>query len=425
MHTDDRSDDTHPNACTHTEDTHKLNRTSSMQASATTYRLFVSQNIKSVSRALASDWLNRLEVVVNEKTVDIFPTDQYLDHIPAMIEQLGIILESENSELSMVNSVISHKALELGRLRHTQKATISQLLREYDLLACVLADYQLRSIDEFEGNAPLREVLQVSDIINSIIRLIQQYTMDAFTESYMATIEKQTDKLASFNRFVSHEIRTPLNGALLGVELLNESDELTEQQRTDLEHIRQSLLEAASVIDNVERLVAIDQSDPVDSPLRQNLPLTPLITDLCRQLSGALQTRDVSIHVPDDLGEIYLETSRLKLFLSNLLSNAIKYSDPQKQSRDVWITRKDHADGSLELNVRDNGLGIPEEQLSQVLGMRVRAHAHLDDTHSVSGEGLGLYLVAEAMRELGGTVTLESELGKGTSVKLVIPDMLH
>lgn len=393
--------------------------------SANGYRSFASLSIKSVSRALASDWLHRLELVVHEKTVDIFPTDQYLDHIPAMIEQVGIILESEDTELTMVNSIISHKALELGRLRHKQKATVSQLLREYDLLAQVLADYQIRSLDEFQGNAPMREVLEVSNAINSVIRLIQQYTMDAFIERYMATIEQQTDKLASFNRFVSHEIRTPLNSALIGIDLMNESDELGEPQRSDLADVRQCLLETVSIIESVESLVAIDQTEAADSPSRQHLPLTPLVTDLCRQLSDTARSRNVKIHIPEDLGDTFLETSRLKLFLSNLLSNAIKYSDPQKDLRQVWITRNDRSDGSLELTVSDNGLGIPEEQLAKVSGMRVRAHAHLDDANEVSGEGLGLYLVAEAMRELGGTVTLESELGKGTSVKLVIPAKPH
>ncbi len=113
------------------------------------------------------------------------------------------------------------------------------------------------------------------------------------------------------------------------------------------------------------------------------------------------------------------------MLLSNLLSNAVKYSDPDKQQREVWITRRDHPDGSMELTVKDNGLGIPADQLQKVLELRVRAHAQLDNEHDVSGEGLGLYLVDEAMRELGGTVVLQSEPGKGTSVQLVFPAETH
>ena len=400
-------------------------RPGSAQPDTAAYRHFVSQSIQTSSRALAADWLQRLDLVVNEEVDDIFPTEQYLDHIPSMIEQLGVILDSGDSELTMVNSIISQKALELGRLRHEQKATISQLLREYDLLARLLGEYQLRWINEFTGDAAAGEILEVNDIISSVIRLILQYTVDAFAERYMATIKEQTDKLVSFNRFVGHEIRSPLNSALLGIDLLLESEGFTNQQTSDIDNVRRALLEAASVVDSVEKLVSQGKPVTLDSPVRQALPLSPFLSDLCRQIADTLKTRGVTVHVSKQLGEVYLETGRLKLLLSNLLSNAVKYGDPDKQQREVWVTRHDHPDGSMELTVKDNGLGIPADQLQNVMGLRVRAHAQLDNEHAVSGEGLGLYLVDEAMRELGGAVVLQSELGKGTSAQLVFPAGTH
>ncbi len=420
MHIDNPdNDDTE--ACQHSDEEQNSRGPEPARAESAAYRKFVSKSIQTSSQALAADWLQRLDLVVNEKVEDIFPTEQYLDHIPSMIEQLGVILDSGDNELTMVNSIISQKSLELGRLRHEQKASISQLLREYDLLARLLAEYQLRWIEEFPSEAPAVEILEVNDIISSVIRLILQYTVDAFAQKYMATIEEQTDKLVSFNRFVGHEIRSPLNSALLGIDLLLESDGFTSQQSSDIDNVRRSLLEAASVVDSVEKLVSQDEPVPLDSPVRQALPLAPFLSDLCRQLADTLETRDVTVHIPEQLGEIQVETGRLKLLLSNLISNAIKYSDPDKQQREVWVTRRDRPDGSMELTVKDNGLGIPADQLQDVLGLHVRAHAQLDNKHAVSGEGLGLYLVDEAMRELGGSVELQSEPGKGTSVQLVFP----
>ncbi len=421
MHIDNPGD-TNANAHPHPDGGPNSSQT---RSALTDYRQFVSQSIKANSRVLAANWLQQLEIVVNEESVDIFPTEQYLDHIPSMIEQVGVILDSGDTELTMVNSIISQKAMELGRLRHEQKASLSQLLREYDLLARLLGEHQLHWIDEFPGDAPACEILEIHDIISSVIRLILQYTVDAFAERYMMTIEEQTEKLVSFNRFVGHEIRSPLNSALLGIDLLLESGGFTREQTTDIDNVRCSLLEAASVVDSVEKLVTQDKPVSLDSPVRQALPLAPFLADLRRQLSDTLETRGVTVHVPEHLGEVYLETGRLKLLLSNLLSNAVKYSDPDKRQRDIWVTRQDHPDGSMELTVSDNGLGIPADQLQKVVGLRVRAHAQLDHENSVSGEGLGLYLVDEAMRELGGTVKLQSELGKGTSVKLVFPAETH
>lgn len=397
----------------------------SSRSDATDYRQYVSLKIQANSRTLAADWLQRLYLVVNEEVEDIFPTEQYLDHIPSMIEQLGTILDSGDTELTMVNSVISHKALELGRLRHEQKATISQLLREYDLLARLLAEYQVRWINDYTGEAPACAILEVNDVISSVIRFILQYTVDAFAERYMVTIKEQTDKLVSFNRFVGHEIRSPLNSALLGVDLLLESDGFTNEQTADIDNVRRALLEAASVVDSVEKLVSQDKPLELDSPVRQALPLAPFLADLCRQLADSLENRGVTVHVSERLGEVNIETGRLKLLLSNLLSNAVKYSDPDKQLREVWVTRHDQPDGSMELTVRDNGLGIPADQVQKVMALHVRAHAQLDHEHDVSGDGLGLYLVDEAMRELGGSVLLQSEPGKGTSVKLVFPAETH
>ncbi len=385
------------------------------------YRQFVARRIEEGSHNLARNWLQRLESIVNEETRDVFPSDAYLDHIPSMIEQVGVILDSGDSELTMVSSIISHKALQLGHLRHEQKASISQLLREYDVLARLLGEFQIRWAEQYTGDVSVSEALEVSEVINAVIRLILQYTMDAFAERYMSTIEDQTQKLMSFNRFIGHEIRSPLNSALLGVELLNESGDLTELQTVDIDHIRQSLREAAGVVDNVECLMAIDKPTLRDDLVTQILPLGPLLSDLVQQLSETLAIKDVVVHLAADLGEVQLEAGRLKLLLSNLLSNAVKYSDPEKRARGVWVTRQDHADGSMELIVTDNGLGIPKNRLEDVLGLQVRAHATLDEAHSVSGNGLGLYLVDEAIRELGGSVEVKSELGEGTSVHLVFP----
>ena len=280
--------DTNAKAYRHSEGERKSSQTRSAKTDSADYRQFVSQRIKASSRVLAASWLQQLKIVVNEESVDIFPTEQYLDHIPSMIEQVGVILDSGNTELTMVNSIISQKAMELGRLRHEQKATISQLLREYDLLARLLGDYQLRWIDEFPGDRPACQILEVNDTISSVIRLILQYTVDAFAERYMTTIEEQTEKLISFNRFVGHEIRSPLNSALLGVDLLLESGTFTQEQTLDIDSVRHSLLEAASVVDSVEKLVSQNKPVSLDSPVRQALPLGPFLSDIGLQCIGIL-----------------------------------------------------------------------------------------------------------------------------------------
>jgi len=385
------------------------------------YRQHVARSIQAQSRQIAETWLSKLVPVVQEELADIFPTVEYLDHIPTMIEEIGTIVGSGNSNLALVNSVISRKALQLGALRHQQKASISQLLREYDILAIILEEHLSQATDTYDGVVDVADALGASELINSIIRQILQFTVDAFAERYMATIEDQTTRLASYNHLVGHEIRSSLNSALLGIEWVSESTSLDPEAHDEMQRIRSALVQAASVVNDIDDLVAVDSPAGRDDPVRQEVELAPLIEDLKTQLTEALDDSGVKLIIPDSLGALSIETGKLKLILTNLFSNAIKYSDRQKPERVIRVDRLDMDDVNVQISISDNGLGIPADKLDEVFKLRVRAHADLDDDHNVAGHGLGLYLVDEAVSELGGTIEIESEEGAGTTVRLRIP----
>ena len=71
--------------------------------------------------------------------------------------------------------------------------------------------------------------------------------------------------------------------------------------------------------------------------------------------------------------------------------------------------------------IRDNGMGIPEEDTATIFERFVRVHAHLDRSHGVTGTGLGLAIVAECVRELGGSIECRSSLGVGTTFVVRLP----
>lgn len=388
----------------------------------TIYRRYIANTIAKNSRNIAADWLDRLKPVVKENARDIFPTVEYLDHIPSMVEEIATIVGSENCDLALVNSVISRKALQLGKLRHEQKATVSQLLREYDILADILDEFVITQTRDYTDEVSVADALSTSSVINTIIRQILQHTVDAFAERYIGTIREQTERLASFNHLIGHEIRSPLNSALLGLEWVSEDNDLTDEAKADFKRIRSAMLQAASVVDNLESMVHIDGDIATDSPVTQQVDLGGFFSDLKVQLDDALGSRGVSLIIPSDLGSLNIETGKLKLIMTNVLSNAIKYSDTTKTCQNVWIERLDRDDGKVEIHIRDNGLGIPAEQIQDVLKLRVRAHAELDERNAVSGHGLGLFIVDEAVKELGGTLLIESEHGQGTTVRVVLPD---
>jgi len=112
---------------------------------------------------------------------------------------------------------------------------------------------------------------------------------------------------------------------------------------------------------------------------------------------------------PDRLGQVFI----------NLLSNAIKYS-PGADTVEVEIRSSAEA---ITISVRDHGIGIPEEQREYIFE---RFYRVVDpSTNAIPGLGIGLYLVAEIIKHHGGTITVESVIGKGSTFHVVLPLTRH
>ena len=108
-----------------------------------------------------------------------------------------------------------------------------------------------------------------------------------------------------------------------------------------------------------------------------------------------------------------LDKKLMRQILSNLVSNAVKYA-PTDKPITVSLER---AHDSLVLSVRDEGIGVPEEDLKHLFAPFHRAA----NVGSISGTGLGLTIIQEAVELHGGTIAVESQVGIGTTVTVTIP----
>ena len=93
----------------------------------------VAAHIDAARHELAARWLDRLTALIPVGPNDVFPTDTLLDHIPALIQEIGKFIAAPEQEIAG-NTVVVAKARELGELRHTQHASVHQLLREYQMV---------------------------------------------------------------------------------------------------------------------------------------------------------------------------------------------------------------------------------------------------------------------------------------------------
>jgi signal transduction histidine kinase len=112
------------------------------------------------------------------------------------------------------------------------------------------------------------------------------------------------------------------------------------------------------------------------------------------------------------------DKSRVNGLLKNIIGNAVKYRNPEIENSFAHVEFTS-TDSSYEIRVIDNGQGIPEKSLSRIFEMFYRASS------SSVGTGLGLYICKEIVTKLNGSIQVESEVGKGTSVLITIPKIAN
>src|SRR3954467_8909382 len=113
----------------------------------------IAARLRSEHRVIASRWFERLLDLLPVDARDIFPTESLLDYVPALTFEIGVYLHQPAGEAIVSNTAILEKAGELGALRHSQRASLHQVLREYQVLRGVLVAFVLEELER-AGAAP-------------------------------------------------------------------------------------------------------------------------------------------------------------------------------------------------------------------------------------------------------------------------------
>jgi signal transduction histidine kinase len=158
-----------------------------------------------------------------------------------------------------------------------------------------------------------------------------------------------------------------------------------------------------------------------DNAIVQTVPVATIAHEAARQLREMADARDVRISVADNMPTLTVDVGRLELAFVNLLSNAIKYSDPDKAERHVEVAGTVGDDGWARIEVRDNGIGIPDSALTTIFERFTRAHADHADLMHVGGIGLGLSIVADCVRAIRGRIEVRSVEGEGSTFIMTLP----
>jgi signal transduction histidine kinase len=377
----------------------------------------IAQRIRAAHDVIARRWLDRLAVMLPVGRNEIFPSDQLLDHIPALINEIADYVAADVSDPLIANTLVFSKARELGELRFAQKASVHQLLREYRILATVLGTFVDEQFSALDSSWKASDVLAVVNRLNEAVLILLQMTVDTFVGRYTATIEEQTSRLEGFNRMVTHELRQPLSSMRSAVDVLRQLSIGEDGDRARMLDIAdRNVKRLAHLLTTLGALVRPEQ----DNLQLQSVDVAQVVAEVLRQLSENAAARGVRLTSSLQPTMVTADVSRFELVLVNLISNGIKYRDPSKADPFVDVSLRE-AERGVCLIVRDNGLGIPLSDQPNIFQRFYRAHASRDGELDTDGMGLGLAIAAECMKAMDGALSFESTEGVGTAFTIALP----
>ena len=231
--------------------------------------------------------------------------------------------------------------------------------------------------------------------------------------------EKANQAKSEFLANISHELRTPMN-AILGMLNLSLGEELTEGMRDYLAtayESAQTLLYLLNDLLDFSRMAA-GHLELENEPFRLRETLDTAMKSLSLRASekGLELACQINRHVPHSLRG---DAMRLRQILVNLAGNAIKFTDQGEVVVDVRVQSRKNGEVTLQFSVRDTGIGISEEDQQKIFSPFTQVDA--STTRHETGSGLGLAIVRELVGKMGGTIGLESKVGRGSYFYFTVP----
>ena len=368
---------------------------------------------------LAARWFTRLLDLVPVNARDVFPTESLLDHVPALIVEISHYVCQPQAEAIASNTAILKKASELGALRHAQRASLHQVLREYQLLGGVLVSFVLEELERTGASPTASDTVQLVSRLHDAVDVLSQATVEAFVGLYTQTIADQSERLDQLTRMAAHEWRQPLGVLQFGIRLLRRPDVNPEVIDRTLASVERSTQHLVDLTRRLEAMARLRSSD--DNAVVQTVSVTTVAQEAARQLREMAQARGVEVRVAEMMPTLKVDVGRLELAFVNLLSNAIKYSDADKAERYVEVEAVISENGFVRIEVRDNGVGIPAAALATIFERFTRAHLDQTEFLHVAGIGLGLSIVDDCVRAMGGGIEAQSVEKQGSTFILTLP----
>jgi two-component system phosphate regulon sensor histidine kinase PhoR len=228
---------------------------------------------------------------------------------------------------------------------------------------------------------------------------------------------KQADRVRrDFVANVSHELRTPLSILSGYIETLLDSPKTSREELSRILRVMERHSKRLGLL--VDDLLSLAQLESRSTTLQlSDVQLPELFESVIRDWEKQLAEKrlKVTVDLSPDARTIRADETRLHEVLYNLLENAVKYSRENGQIR-LQATQRGH---EITVSVTDNGIGIRKDNLLRIFERFYRADKAR--SRELGGTGLGLAIVKHIVQLHGGRVEAQSELGRGTTIRVVLP----
>ena len=223
-------------------------------------------------------------------------------------------------------------------------------------------------------------------------------------------LTSRNQDLSQFAYITSHNLRAPLSNLMGLIDILN-YDLLDEYNKKIVDMFRDSAHKLNETIYDLTQMLSLKSNKSIKI---EPLSVSRIFKKVCNSFTKQIHTMGIYIHTDFQCETIPFNKSYLESVLMNLMSNAVKYCAENRPLRISISTRPDEK-GNIILTFSDNGLGIDLlKHKDRIFGLNERFHSH------VHGSGVGLFITKTQINSLGGDITVESEVDKGSTFTITI-----
>ncbi len=230
-------------------------------------------------------------------------------------------------------------------------------------------------------------------------------------EKMIADMLQRNRDLEQFAFIVSHNLRAPTANILGFAENLKNETLTPEEEKQLLDGLLTSVVRLDLTIRDINKILQVKHEA---NDKKELIGLSKLVNDISISITNLILKHHVKIETDfSQIDDIYSLKGYIHSIFYNLISNSIKYSKPDEAP--IIEIKSSKINGKTLLTFKDNGLGIDlKANGDKIFGLYKRFHSH------VEGKGIGLFMVKTQVEALGGTITINSEPGKGTEFKIEI-----